>query len=432
MHARVGTALHVMNYSIRSTQPQGPRDSFRCSVRLIAAFVAGCAWGTSQAQHHPARHNAPPTQERGVLSLDIYQNEDRIHLLTAERDAAGTVSLLHTWSDDDGLKWSHPVQVNGTQPPPHSPSRGNDPQIAAWKNSVIAVWTPPGHDEWGAGALISARSEDGGKTWSAGANPSSTGSDGSQAFTDVASDSAGAFHVVWLDTRAKQRGLRYARSDDSGRHWSPVTTLDTVTCECCWNTVTPLGQKKIYTLYRDSTPRDMALAFTADGGSTWHRASSVGAFKWDIEACPHSGGGLTLARDGSALHTIVSTGKEEFAGLHHLRSTDDGFHWSSTHRVAASGANHPDISLNNNTLAAAWDAWADSSMAIHYAFSNDGGENWSAPQRLSKPGVTATHPRIVATRQGFRVFWTERPKGSAPTWTSAAIQPAPSTARRER
>ena len=45
--------------------------------------------------------------------------------------------------------------------------------------------------------------------------------------------------------------------------------------------------------------------------------------------------------------------------------------------------------------------------AVFFSESQDQGSNWSSPKQISKPGMRATHPRIVKTENGFLVLWTE-------------------------
>lgn len=73
---------------------------------------------------------------------------------------------------------------------------------------------------------------------------------------------------------------------------------------------------------------------------------------------------------------------------------------------------HADISaLNDQHVAAVWDALGPEGSAILAAQSTDGGKTWSASGRLSSPGAFATHPRIAATPFRLRVMWTEQSGG---------------------
>lgn len=402
---------------VSALRTRASRAAFTGTATWALFFLAACGREDQPASSQPEQRVEDGEGDH-VLALDVYESEHRIHVLTAQKGDAGALVLMHVVSDDDGGSWSEPIRVNATLPPPQSPSRGNDPQIAARRETIMAVWTPPGTDAWGGGPLVAALSNDGGRTWREGKGPAAAASSVGQYYIELSSDSAGAFHLIWLEDRDGSRGLRYARSDDA-KHWSIPTTVDAATCECCWNALAA-SDHKVYALYRDRSPRDMALAFSADHGATWRRVGPVGAFDWNVDACPHSGGRL-VRNDGADLHAIVSTGKRGMAGLHHLRSRDDGERWSPTHRIAGDRANHPDMALRNGVLAAAWDAWTGSEIAIHYSLSSDGGEHWSTPRQLSKAGATATHPRVLATRSGFRIFWSERGKDASAVWSSAAV-----------
>src|SRR5262245_65139412 len=141
-------------------------------------------------------------------------------------------------------------------PRPDVVHRGMDVQVAASGRRVVAVWQTRGAGHFRGGPMATAISADGGATWSAGPNPAEGGSTQAQGFIDIAADSEGHFHIVWLDSRGGAQGLRYARSTDGGLRWSKNQTLDPETCECCWNTITTAPGGAIAVLYRDKDPRD--------------------------------------------------------------------------------------------------------------------------------------------------------------------------------
>ncbi|MGV3532503.1 MAG: sialidase family protein, partial [Chthoniobacteraceae bacterium] len=74
-------------------------------------------------------------------------------------------------------------------------------------------------------------------------------------------------------------------------------------------------------------------------------------------------------------------------------------------------------------LALAWDTKPEANAAeIWVMLSQDAGAAWSAPQKLSAPGVNASHPQVAATPDGFRIFWTQTAPGqSNVTWQSAPV-----------
>jgi hypothetical protein len=363
-----------------------------------------------------------------------------VHLLVAERVAnVATPQMRYLRSEDGGATWSSPVPVGEGQPGPGPAKRGLDPQIAAAGDKLVAVWTSGAETRFGRGPLATAISTDGGRTWTPGANPSDDRLATDHAFADVVADDAGNFHCVWLDGRhgAKAdgtiaedagKGLRYARSGDGGRTWSANVTLDPQCCECCWNTLLTLPGGVVHVLYRDRNPRDMALISSPDGGRTWGKAAPVGAFRWDFTGCPHVGGALASGDEtGKDLAAVVWTAKGgDAVGAFALSSADGGKSWTSPTRLGGPQSSRPDVAAHGRRVVAAWDEYVEAGEATgnaaFYATSDDAGETWSAPVRLSAAGMSATYPRVVRLPEGFRVFWTQKGAGKPVTWASRAVE----------
>ena len=384
---------------------------------LLLPLLAATLFPTLQAAEHGHGHSHAPKQ--GVVALDVYQDEARLHLLTAEIEGDATAPVLwHQSSTDGGRTWSKKGRVGEGQPAPQGATRGNDPQIAADGDKLIAIWMTRGTGLFESGPMATAVSSDGGKTWRAGRNPADDGTTGGHGFIDIIADRAGAFHVVWLDSRDGAQGLRHSFSKNAGETWEANQSIDTRTCECCWNTMArgPLGP---YVLYRDKEPRDMRLA-------ELNRAERgrVGEFNWNFEGCPHVGGALAVTSDGTVdrIHAAVWTGHENATGLYYLHTKADA--WSPPLRIGGENAWHPAMAADEKgRLALAWDTKPEANAAeIWVMVSKDAGAGWDPPQKLTAPGVNASHPQVAATPDGFRVFWTQTAPGqSNVTWESAPV-----------
>jgi hypothetical protein len=355
-----------------------------------------------------------------VTSFDVTVNNDIVHALIAgkvtEKNNRAVVRYLS--SEDGGQQWSTAVDVSNDTDP--IAVRGNDVQIAASGNNLLAIWQTKGEFP-SMGAMVSRYSHDGGKTWHAGTNPA-VDNNGDQSHIDVIADKQGIFHAVWLADPEENgyQSLRYARSLDGGEHWQASSKLDDSTCSCCWNTlaVSPSGELNI--LYRDMKPRDMALMQSADNGVTWRRTSTVGEFNWQFEGCPHIGGGLAIG-ENSTLYSSVWTGVEAKAGLYTLRSGDNGKTWSVPQSLGGL-ASHSDIAVNKQQVTVIWDEREPDGASIFSAQSQNGGVSWSAPKRLSVTGIIATHPRLVATPSGFLAMWTEKHNKQASQWVTKPLE----------
>jgi hypothetical protein len=388
----------------------------------ILFLSASTVLGEHQAMH--MGHENKPTPTRGVTSLDVYTDGHSICVLSGLRLADGSDGLQYVGSNDAGEHWSAPVRVDQHMPTPYN-RLGMDPQIAASGKHLIAVWTTRISSEYGRGPMTTSLSSDGGKTWRPGPNPADDGSSSDHGMIDIAADAAGKFHLVWLDARTGQKGLQYARSEDSGASWSRNQTLDPATCQCCWNTIALNPDGKIAVLYRSLSPRDMAVVVSPDGGSHWQKPVVVGSFGWKINACPHAGGGLAFSQCDSCnrCHAAVWTG-ESPSGVYALTSTNDGRQWLPPHRLGDASAVHPALATGpDGQVMVAFQARFQDHFAIFTAQSTDDGDTWSQPTQLSDSAVSAVYPHIIWTEKGFRVFWTQQSGDQPAVWKSALIGP---------
>lgn len=356
----------------------------------------------------------------GVVSLDVHAQRAIVDMLIGVRSDDG-FELRHQRSKDGGGTWSPAVRLPIPPKGIHSPHRGDDPQVVALGDRLIALWTKPGASKFGSGAIGTALSSDGGATWALGPEPADDRSPVGHGYIDAIADAAGRVHAVWLDSRDGGQGLRAATSKDFGATWQANQTVDRRTCECCWNRMAS-RRGEVSVLYRDKDPRDMALAVTEDGGR-WTRRGMVGGFGWKFDGCPHVGGGV--AATDRALHAVAWTGSDESAGLYALSSRDGGRTWSPPVRLGAESAHRGDIAASGQSLAAAWDD-SKGTRSVSAATSTDEGRTWTAPVRLSDPRMRATHPLVVAidgTR--FLVVWTESLDDGPSTWRSAVLPRVP-------
>lgn len=357
-------------------------------------------------QHGVPGHHAQPKQQ-GVVSLDIYRDGARLHLLTMEVDARRDArQLLYRQSVDDGKTWSKPISVHHDSVAIYAMTRGNDAQIAASGQRVLVAWTAKGNGWERSGPLATAVSVDGGKTWRAGGNPADDNATNGHAYTELIAAN-GSFDAVWLDGRDGAQGLRHARSRD-GFTWEKNTTVQGKTCECCWQSLTR-NQDALFVLFRGKDPRDMLLSALPQGTANWGPRGRVGRFDWDFKGCPHTGGGLATTQGQKSLHAVVWTGATAAQGLHHLSSRDGGATWNQkTMRLGSPDARHADIvAANDGRLVATWDQLEGSRRLIYVAHSLDDGENWSVPRRISAADVDAVYPRVASAGRGFLVLWTE-------------------------
>ena len=420
-------ALTLAGLLVCGCEPS-PKPAPATPVPPKASSAAPVATGSNTHAGHAGHGNpsaAKPAMKAvarlGVESLDVYADGATLHLLLASYPATNQPPvLLHQRSTDAGVTWSAPVRVDAGATAPKSPHRGMDAQLAARGSQLIALWGTAGTGLFGSGPIATARSDDGGATWKPGPNPADDGLTTGHGFVDIGADAAGTFHLVWLDSRDGKQGLRYAASADGGKSWSKNTTLKPETCECCWNTLALGPDGSLHALFRDKSPRDMAVISSTDHGKRWTDPARVGRFNWDFTGCPHVGGGLAVS--GKTLHALVWTGATGHGGAYHISSPDQGQSWSAPQRLGDADARRGDLaSAGAQHLAAVWDRVADGESTVLGATSADGGKTWSEPKPLSTKGNNAAYPRVVPAANGYRVFWTESITGQPTAWKTATL-----------
>ena len=366
-----------------------------------------------------ARERTQPALGKGTPALDVCANGARLELLVAEEQPGGHV-LIHRRSSDGGTSWSKPVAIEVSRGKVANPGRNYDPQIVGFGQLVAVIWTAPSAvSKFSGGNLGTAVSRDGGTTWALGAMPNDDTGGGEHAFMDAVVDSKGTIHLAWLDARDGQQGLRFSSSADGGASWRANQSIDTETCECCWNAMVLGWDDAVLALYRD-VPRDMAIARSDDRGATWRRSGTVGEFKWDIQGCPDVGGGIVRGGAKGDLFAIVFTGHAERRGLYTVASSDNGRTWAAPLRVGPERGWHADVAFTGGVLYAAWDVNSPNG-GIGWASSVDGGRTWRDGGQVSRLGLRATHPKLAVANGRVSAFWTERDATGVISWRSAPL-----------
>jgi len=386
---------------------------FLSFMAALALTVSPLSADMPKGHDHGGKNAAPP---KGVAGFDVAAEGATLHLVTGRYNPGGAPGLDYLRSDDGGATWSAPVAVDKGLPALYRAEAG-DIRVAARNNVVMAVWSASGPGPMKSGSLVAAVSRDGGKTWEAAANPSSEGGGHGRRFPALTTDAGGAFHIAWLDRKDKS-AVRYARSEDGGKSWSAEKTLDDDACECCWNSIAVSPEGAVYVLYRDREPRDMAVAVSADGGHKWAAGKPAGAFGWNINACPHTGGGLTVA--GSNVLASVWTGEDEKMGLYCMVSGDNAKSWAAPRPLGSAAAKFSDLAAEGAQLASVWEETSEKGQRLMSARSTDGGKTWSEAAAL-KAAPLAGGPRVAASGTGFRAFWVEKSPDGTRAWKSAAF-----------
>ncbi|MDB6118884.1 MAG: repeat domain protein, partial [Verrucomicrobiaceae bacterium] len=129
-----------------------------------------------------------------------------------------------------------------------------------------------------------------------------------------------------------------------------------------------------------------------------------------------------ISPSDKALHATVWSGKDQKQGVYYLNSKDQGAQWSEPLQLGDNTATNPDCAAGEkNMVVAVWNAPTKHAMTVKASFSKDGGKSWSGPKTVSSLDASATHPRVISTALGFRIFWTSV-EGTQLLWKSVPFE----------
>ena len=124
----------------------------------------------------------------------------------------------------------------------------------------------------------------------------------------IAADDADNFYATWLDLRDGRQNQIYfamvgtakAKSVNRRIYASPAGHV----CECCRPTVAVSG-RQVAVMFRNwlDGARDLYVARSTDGGTTFSEAAKIGQGTWKLDACPMDGGDMVIGRTGDVITT---------------------------------------------------------------------------------------------------------------------------------
>lgn len=373
------------------------------------------------AQHHgEGRHEAglaPPAVKakpaKPVLAVGAaFDAKGRLWLARVENQ-----HLFVAYSDNAGAGFSAPVRVT-PEPETISADGENRPKIAITVDgTVLLTWTQSLPQKY-SGNIRFARSTDGGQRFSAPATLNDDGRITSHRFDSLATDGAGRVAVVWLDARdrdaAREKGGTFsgvsvylAQSADTGAHFGANRKLTAHACECCrtslaWTAAGPVAFWR--NLYGANT-RDFAI-----GNPDTAEVRRATDDEWQIDACPHHGGGI--AADGSgALHLVWFTNGKNRQGLFYKRIAGTSESVPMAIGNPASQAGHAAVAAVGNTVLISWREFDGRAYVAQAMRSDDGGASWSAPIRLAEAAGAADYPLPLTDGKRALVVWNAAAEG---------------------
>lgn len=329
--------------------------------------------------------------------------------------------VVVSYSSDLGQHFSVPVRVN------HVPQKiladgDNRPKVVALANGDLFVSYTEGLKTPYSGNIRFSRSIDGGRSFSTPLVVNDDRQEISHRFETFKIDNKGRIHIVWLDRRDWQSAhdagrdysgisMYYAHSDDGGKTFSRNEMLAAHTCECCRVAMDLDGDGTPVMLWRhvfDGGIRDHAL-MRLDAKREIQRVSQD---EWQIDACPHHGGALTIDSSGT-YHAIWFSGGGKHIGIAYAQSHDQGKRWSTPHYFGnpSRQAGHPFLLAQGLRLFVTWKEFDGQNSYAMMSTSEDGGMTFSAEYVLANVPGASDHPLLISNNKDVYLSWNTATKG---------------------
>ena len=385
---------------------------------------------------------------RANANVSLAARNEVVAAVWSAAAASGAADVFFAISRDGARTFSQPtrvnaeagqVSVNGEQPPRVAlvPASGTSVNF-------VVVWTGKGPTGT---QLLTATSRDGGRSFGPTTRVPDTDAPGNRGWENIAADSNGRLHVVWLDHRALAKdGAQMAMSHHDMSHaanavadgvaqaqqsklyygvLAPSTpsapavasvprSVTGGLCYCCKTAIAPFANS-VALAWRHVYPgnfRDIAFTVSRDGGRTFAPPIRVSEDQWQLEGCPDDGPAIGVDGAGT-IHlvwpTLVSgSGKEATTGIFYARSSD-GRRFTPRIKVPTEGTpHHPQLAVRRDgSIALAWDELVSGTRRIAFGTGTIGRDGQAGFSRQSLSGVDAgIYPALAAVSDAVVVAWT--------------------------
>jgi hypothetical protein len=398
----------------------------RIALTLAAAALLALAVPARAADHH--HHHAEAAAKPGCgaddTSLACAQVASPAFLkdgtLALAWAAGGRVMLAR--SGDLGAHFLPPVAVNGGREAVDV-SGDSRPAVAAdSRGRVFVAWSVRKDGAYN-GSLRLARSLDGGVTFQA---PGEVASDhASQRFATMMVDGRDRLYMAWIDKReaaaAKNAGRAYrgaalamAWSDDGAGTFVFEGIAQSNSCECCRIALTLDREGRPLVMWRhvfDPNIRDHALMVFADRDHPGP-IRKVSEDDWRVDACPHAGPALAVARDGS-LHAAWYSGGGVRKGVFFASASGPDAAFSPPRPLGntAKAVSYPQVLAAGDRLWLAWREFDGETTTIQVQDSGDQGLTWSAPRAVARTADASDRPILASDGRHAFLSWVTRAEG---------------------
>ncbi len=363
-----------------------------------------------------AKENAMPSLRCAYAPSAVFDRRGRLWLAWAYGGHAYV-----NYSDDKGQSYSPPVAVN-VVPEMIAARAENRPKIEIDRQGHVYVsWTQKLPARF-SGHIRFSYSVDGGRRFTEPITVNDHREMTSHRFESLAVNERGDIYIAWLDKRdrleAEAKGgeyrgaaLYYAVSTDGGKSFSKNQKVLDHSCECCRTAMVIDRDGLPVILWRhifDKNTRDHALVKFVSPTQPGKVVRASYDY-WRIDGCPHHGPAISIADDG-IYHLAWFNNAPKRHGLFYVHSSDQGQRFSGPLNFGnyQARASHPQVLSLGEKVYLAWQEFDGQHALLITMRSNDGGRQWSEPERMAEADGGTDYPLLLSDNDRVYLAWHRR------------------------
>jgi len=304
---------------------------------------------------------------------------------------------------DAQAQWNSAQRITWTE------GESYDPVIAVdSSNHLHVLWYDytPGNAE-----IYYKRSEYGGNSWTAATRI--TWNSGASTDPAVAVDSSNHLHVVWFDHTPGNAEIYYKRSEDGGNSWSAGRRLTWTTEFSQYPAIAVDSLNRLHVVWQDSLPGNYEIYYvmSEDGGVSW---TSPRRLTWTSGYSKYP----AISIDASdRLHMAWVDETPLNDEVYYKRSDDGGDNWTAGQRLTWTSGSSSDLAIVFGSSGNPYLFWDDNSSGLYEVYakkSEDGGDSWLAAQRLTWTEGSSSSPAVSIDSLGeLHLAWEDFTPGHA-------------------
>ncbi|HEC82154.1 MAG TPA: exo-alpha-sialidase [Thermoplasmatales archaeon] len=263
------------------------------------------------------------------------------------------------------------------------------PSIAVYEKNIHVVWNT-WHNEFDS-KIYYRHSLDNGKTWS---EPVCLTPNSTTAIYPVVAVNATIVHVAWKDYRNGNPEIYYRRSVDNGQSWSEVQriTYNSSRKNNIYDVGIVVDGSNVYLVWKDYRSGSSEVFFkkSVDNGESWGSDQRL-TYDYTPSYAP------CMAVNGENIY-IAWEDWGHRSNICFMKSSNAGVNWTEkiflTENVTAGDSEHPSLAVWENKVYLVWQDTRTGNSEIYFKKSIDYGESWNETRRITDNTTVRFNPKI--------------------------------------